>query len=306
MASGAVSASRTAGLVTAGILLMLLADFLFALNDAMGKWLVASFSVGQLLLVRSVGAFVVLSPMLARQPAAALLRPAQPGLQLLRVVLATADTALFYAAVVYLPLADVMTFYMAGPIWVAAMSHFCLGERVGWRRWLAIGVGFVGVLVILRPSSASLSPASLFALLGSLSFSAALVLNRVLRDTSDAVLVGWQTAGAFLTGAVWCLWTWRTPDALGFGSLLLLGVVACCGHLLIARSLKLAPASTLAPLQYTLLLWGVVFGYAFFGDVPGVRMLVGSAIIVVAGLFIFHRQAVVAEVPEEAVKVPLV
>jgi len=123
--------------VLAGILLMLLGDFMFALNDAMGKWLVASFSVGQVLLIRSFGAFFVLGPMLSRQPIATLFQVQQPSLQLARVVLATADTGLFYAAVTFLPLADVMTFYMAGPIYVAALSHFLLGERIGWRRWLS-------------------------------------------------------------------------------------------------------------------------------------------------------------------------
>ncbi|RWE31285.1 MAG: EamA/RhaT family transporter, partial [Mesorhizobium sp.] len=107
----------------AGILLMLAGDFLFALNDAMGKWLVASFSVGQVVLIRSIGAFIVLGPMIANQGAGRLFQMERPGLQILRVVATTLDTALFYAAVVYLPLADVMSFYMAGPIYVAALSH---------------------------------------------------------------------------------------------------------------------------------------------------------------------------------------
>src|SRR6185312_12021107 len=122
-------------LVLAGILLILLGNFMFALNDAMGKWLVASFSVGQVLFVRSIGSLIVLGPMLVRQGIAPLARPEKPWLQALRVLTATADTVFFYAAVIYLPLADVMTFYMAGPIYVAALSHIFLGEKVGWRRW---------------------------------------------------------------------------------------------------------------------------------------------------------------------------
>ncbi|TIP32093.1 MAG: DMT family transporter, partial [Mesorhizobium sp.] len=129
----------------AGILLMLAGDFMFALNDAMGKWLVASFSVGQVVLVRSIGAFLVLGPMIANQGAGKLFQVERPVLQVLRVAATTLDTGLFYAAVVYLPLADVMSFYMAGPIYVAALSHLLLGEKVGWRRWLAILVGFCGV-----------------------------------------------------------------------------------------------------------------------------------------------------------------
>ncbi|CAN7187268.1 DMT family transporter [Mesorhizobium amorphae] len=286
----------------AGILLMLAGDFLFALNDAMGKWLVASFSVGQVVLIRSVGAFFVLGPMIANQGAGRLLKMERPELQILRVVATTLDTALFYAAVVYLPLADVMSFYMAGPIYVAALSHFLLGEKVGWRRWAAILVGFCGVLIMLKPSSAAFSLSSIFALVGSISFAFAIILNRRLRGTSDTTLVTWQTIGTLVVGGVLTIGAWQTPSALDFGAMLLLGIVSCAAHLMITRALKLAPASTLAPLHYTLLLWAVVFGLVFFGDVPSPRILVGSAIVVLAGLFIFHRQKVVdTVVPPENV-----
>jgi len=288
----------------AGILLMLAGDFMFALNDAMGKWLVASFSVGQVVFIRSIGAFIVLGPMIANQGTAKLFQMERPVLQSLRVVATTVDTALFYAAVVYLPLADVMSFYMAGPIYVAALSHFLLGEKVGWRRWAAILAGFCGVLIILKPSSAAFSLSSMFALVGSIAFAFAIILSRRLRGTSDTTLVTWQTIGTLLVGAVMTIGAWRTPSALDFGAMLLLGIVSCSAHLMITRALKLAPASTLAPLHYSLLLWAVIFGLAFFGDVPGPRILIGSAIVVLAGLFIFHRQKVVETVvpPENVPK----
>jgi S-adenosylmethionine uptake transporter len=289
-------------LLLAAVLLMLAGDFMFALNDALGKWLVASFSVGQVVLIRSVGAFIILGPMVARQGLAEFLRPQRPWLQFLRVVMATTDTVLFYAAVVYLPLADVFTFYMAGPIYVAAMSHLFLGEKVGWRRWLAILVGFCGVVIALRPSSAALSLASIYALVGSLSFAAATVLNRSLRGTSDGTLVAWQTVGALAGGAVLSVGNWQSVGGKDLSAMLLLGIISCIAHLLITRALKMAPASTLAPLHYSLLLWGVVFGLLFFADVPDTQILVGSAVIILAGLFIFHRQKVVdRDVPPESV-----
>ena len=121
--------------IALGVLLMLGGDFMFSLNDAMGKWLVVTLSVGQVMFVRSIGAFVVLGPMIARQGAGALVNVDRPWLQFARAMLTAIETALFYAAVYYLPLADVFSFYMAGPIYVAALSHLLLGERVGWRRW---------------------------------------------------------------------------------------------------------------------------------------------------------------------------
>jgi len=288
----ALALPRT-NVVLAGILIMLAGNFMFALNDAMGKWLVASYSVGQVLFVRSVGAFIVLIPMIARQGVAPLVRVEKPWLQSLRVLLATADTAFFYAAVIYLPLADVMTFYMAAPIYIAALSHIFLGEKVGWRRWLAIVIGFCGVVIALRPSSSSLSLSSLFALIGSVAFAVSMTLGRRLRGTSDTTLVTWQTIGALVMGLALALGDWRSASAMDWSAMLLLGVVSGSAHMMITRSLKLAPASTLAPLQYTLLLWGVVFGIAFFGDIPDNQLFIGSGIIILAGLFIFHRQKVV-------------
>lgn len=287
--------------VLLGVVLMLLGDFLFALNDAMGKWLVTSFSVGQVLLIRSLGCFIVLGPLIARQGPAQLFRVEQKGLQLLRVLLATVDVGLFYAAVAYLPLADVMTFYMAGPIYVAALSHFFLNERIGWRRWLAVFVGFCGVVIALRPSSAMLSLPSLFGIVGSLSFSMALVLNRYLRNTSDTTLVTWQMVAALVVGAVLSIGAWQPTSPVELTGMLALGVVASCAHLLITRSLKLAPASLLAPLQYSLLIWAIALGYLFFGDVPDLYVISGGTIIVVAGLFIFHRKNLLETVPPEAV-----
>lgn len=295
------TATGLKNLVLMGVVLMLLGDFLFALNDAMGKWLVTSFSVGQVLLIRSLGCFIILGPLIARQGPAQLFRVEQKGLQFLRVLLATLDVGLFYAAVAYLPLADVMTFYMAGPIYVAALSHFFLNERIGWRRWLAVFVGFCGVVIALRPSSAMLSLPSLFGIVGSLSFSMALVLNRYLRNTSDTTLVTWQMIAALIVGAVLSIGAWQPPSPVELGGMLALGVVASCAHLLITRSLKLAPASLLAPLQYSLLIWAIALGYLFFGDVPDLYVITGGTIIVVAGLFIFHRKNLLETVPSEAV-----
>ncbi|MGE0502244.1 MAG: DMT family transporter [Rhizobiaceae bacterium] len=288
-------------LLIAGVLLMLAGDFMFALNDAMGKWLVATFSVGQVMLIRSIGAFVVLGPMIARQRAANLFQLDHPPLQFVRVLAATADTVLFYAAVVWLPLADVMSFYMAAPIYVAAMSHWLLGERVGARRWAAILLGFIGVMVILKPTPDALSLGAFFAFGGSLSLALAIVLNRRLRATTDTALVTWQTVGALVAGGVMTIGAWTPPSSIDVGAMLLLGIVSCVAHLLITRALKLAPASTLAPLHYTLLLWAVIFGWAFFGDVPGPRIRLGSAIVVLAGLFIVHRQKLKSTVPPETV-----
>lgn len=299
MAFARLSNLFTTNTLLAGIALMLLGDMMFSLNDAMGKIMVITFSVGQVLLIRSVGAFIILGPMIARQGAAGLFHVEKPWLQVLRVVMATLDTGLFYAAVVYLPLADAMSFYMAGPIYVTALSHFFLGEKVGWRRQAAIYIGFIGVIIILKPSAAAFSPASMLALAGSIAFAISTVLNRRLRNTSDTTLVTWQTIGALLVGAALVPFAWKTPTLPETGMMLLLGVVSCVAHLLITRAAKLAPASVLAPLHYSLLLWAVILGLLLFSQFPEPRVLVGAAVIVLAGLFIFHRQKVVDDGPAD-------
>jgi S-adenosylmethionine uptake transporter len=301
--SQAMNALRNpANQILLGVLLMLGGDFMFSLNDAMGKWLVVTLSVGQVVFIRSFGAFIILGPMIARQGTRALFDLDRPWLQLARATLTAVETALFYASVYYLPLADVFSFYMAGPIYVAALSHVLLGEKVGWRRWAAILVGFVGVLIMLQPS-ADFSLASIYAVAGSILFALTIILGRILRGTSDTTLVTWQTICSLILGAgmVLVLGGWQAPTSVEWAGMLLLGIVSCLAHLMIVRALKLAPAALLAPLHYTLLLWAVVFGWVFFGDVPGTRILVGSAIVVLAGLFIFHRQQTVSTVPPEDV-----
>jgi drug/metabolite transporter (DMT)-like permease len=267
-----------------GVLLMLVGMALFSLNDAMGKWLVASYSVGQVLLIRSVAALVILMPFLWSFGFRRLLQVERPGLQALRVAFASAEVFCFYFAVRDLPLADVMTFWLAAPIYVAAVSPFLLGERVGARRWLAIGIGFVGVLIALAPSGAVSGTATIAAMVGSACFAAMVVTGRTLRGTPDTALVFWQLVGAGLAGAVTVPFAWSNPAAIDWALLSLLGVVAMLAHICVTRALKLADAALVAPLQYTLLPWAILLGWLFFGDTPGPAMLVGGLIIVLAGL----------------------
>ena len=273
-----------------GIAVMLLAMFMFTLNDVMGKWLVATYSVGQVLLIRSAAALVVLAPFLWRGGLRPLIDIERPGMQILRVVLSSAEVFCFYFAVITLPLAAVMTYWLAAPIYVAAMSPFLLGEQVGWRRWTAILLGFGGVLIALQPSAATLTAPALISIVGSFCFAFMMLSGRALRGTPDRTLVFWQLIGAGLVGLATAPFGWVTPTPFDFGLLAMLGVVATAAHMLVNRALKLADAATVSPFQYTLLFWAVIFGWLVFGDVPRPAMLVGAAVIVASGLFIFFRE----------------
>jgi drug/metabolite transporter (DMT)-like permease len=281
--------------VAAGIGMMLLGMLLFSLNDVMGKWLLATYTVGQLLLIRSVAAAVLLAPFVRREGVAAFTSLPRPGLQAVRAFFSTAEVVFFYWAVIYLPLADVITFYLAGPVYVTALSVLLLGERVGWRRWSAVLIGFAGVIIALRPSAATFTWPALIALSGSVFFAISMICTRILRGTSDTMLVATQTLGALAFGLVAAPFAWVAPSLRDFLLLCLLGVVALVAHACTNRSLKLAPASVVVPYQYTLIVWAVLFGWLVFGDVPAAQMLLGAAIIIAAGLFIFLREQAVGE-----------
>lgn len=273
-----------------GVLLMAFGMALFALNDALGKWLVESHSVGQVLLIRSLAALVVLLPFLWSFGFVRLFRIERPGLQALRVVFSTAEVFCFYVAVRDLPLADVMTFWLAAPIYVAAVAPFLLGERVGPWRWFAIALGFAGVLVALGPSGGVSPTATAAAMIGTACFAAMMITGRTLRGTPDTALVFWQLVGAGLAGVVAAPVGWTMPSPFDWGLLSLLGVVAMLAHICVTRALKMADAALVAPLQYTLLPWAIVLGWLFFGDVPGPAMLAGGLIIVVAGLMLLRPE----------------
>jgi drug/metabolite transporter (DMT)-like permease len=270
-----------------GVLIMLAAMFLFSLNDAMGKWLVSTYSVGQVLLLRSLAALIVLAPFLWKAGWRPIVTAQRPRLQFARVVFSTLEVFCFYVAVSYLPLADVMTYWLAAPIYVAALSPFLLKEKVDGWRWAAIALGFVGVLVALTPTGAFNPVAIGAALVGTLAFALMVITGRTLRGTPDTTLVLFQTGGALAAGLVLAPVGWVTPRLPDLALLGTLGVVAMVAHICVNRAVKLADAASVAPIQYTLLPWAILLGYLFFGDLPQTTTLVGAAIIIGSSFMIY-------------------
>lgn len=276
----------------AGALLMLLGMAAFALNDTIGKWLVADYGVAQVILLRSLAAGLMMAPFFLRgQGIAARFKAARrPRLQALRAICATAEVFCFYLAVYYMPLVDVMAFWMAAPIYVVAVSPLLLGERVSAKTWTAVAMGFAGVLILLAPSLQVSGLGVLFALLGTAAFAAMVILGRSLRETPDRDLVLFQLAAATVAGLLLAPFDWQPLRSFGDLALLfLLGVVATGAHMLVTRSLKLADASVVAPLQYSLLVWGALLGFVVFKDVPAPGMIGGAILIVGSGLIVLRR-----------------
>jgi S-adenosylmethionine uptake transporter len=249
--------------------------------------------VGQLLFVRGIGAVAVLMPiMLAMRVSFRLTGPW--WLHATRILLQTADSYCFYFATWHLPLVDVMTFYMSAPIIVTAISGLFLGERVGPYRWTAVIIGFVGVVIALAPGSEAISGdamlGSLIALAGAASFAISLAMTRQLRDNHPFSLVVSQFVVGGVIGAILCPFGWVAPTISDVGLMLILGIVAAGCFLLIARALALAPASLLAPFQYSAIFWAALFSWIWWQDAPTPRIMLGNAILIASGLFVFYRE----------------
>ena len=176
------------------------------------------------------------------------------------------------------------------------VSAIFLGEKVGWRRWTAVLVGFIGVVVAMKPTGASISFGALIAILGAFGSAVLMLVTRELRGTSQTFLAFTQVCGTFLFGAVYAPFVWVvTPQWSHIGIFLVAGVVSVCGLLCANRALTLAPASVLAPYKYTAILLAALFGYLVFGDVPSLNVIIGAVIIVGSGLYIFMRERKLAK-----------
>lgn len=273
-----------------GVLFMLLGTALFTFNDALGKWMVASVAVGQLLFIRSATALVVLLPAVHKAGWRKVFVLQQPGQHTLRLAFIVAEVFCFYLAVRHLPLADVMAVYQATPLIVTILAIPLLGEAVGWRRGLAVGIGFIGVLLVLQPDGGVFTAPALIALGGSFTYALSMVATRKLRETNSLSLIVYHSIAVGGVGLLTLPWGWEPVDLPGIGYLALIGVVATAAHMCMNQSLKLAPAAVVVPFTYTSLLWAILLGWLFFADLPTPLMLLGAGIIVASGLFVLHRE----------------
>jgi drug/metabolite transporter (DMT)-like permease len=277
-----------------GIALMCAAVATFSCLDATGKYLLRYMDPLQIVWARYFGAFLLAFIFLNPMTRPRMMVTARPFLQIGRSALLLGSTALSFFALRYLQLDEALAILFSTPLLVALLCVPLLGEWVGWRRWTAISVGFLGVLIVARPGFSGLHPAALLTFAGAVCYALYVISTRVLArsDSSETTLFYSNLVGAVAMLPI-VPFVWSAPQsALVVALMVLIGALGSGGHYLLIRGHRLAPASALAPFIYTQMIWTTALGFLIFGDVPHYWTIVGGSIVIVSGLYLLHRETV--------------
>lgn len=288
-----------------GMGIMALCMAVLPVMDAIAKYMAVSegMSPAQVTFYRFLFQLVCTLPLILVLSPRALFSTKRPFLNLFRGMLHASASLTFFAAVKYMPLADVFAIYFVEPFILTAMSAMFLGERVGWRRWLAIIIGFGGAMIVIQPSFEIFGWTSLLPVACAFLFSLYLFMNRAMgnADTPLTMQTMAGIGGTIFMGGVLLLGQFSGDADLAAslpGSLnallllLLLGSISGYMHLLVVKAFRLAPLSLLAPFQYFEIVSATVLGYVLFADFPSASKWLGIAIIVGSGLFIIWRERI--------------
>lgn len=275
-----------------GISFAVIAVFVLSVQDALVKWLAADYTIVQILFVRSVVMLFPVFFMLQRRHGLVGLRTRRPLGHLLRLTFNLVAFMAFFVGLARLPFADAMALMMTAPIIMAVLSGPLLGEYARGKTWLAILIGFIGVLVMVGPTgeNADLLGAS-SVLAGSLAYTLLMIQTRYLSSTeSNESMVFFSAVGiALITACVVPLY-WQTPTAANAVLLVLVGFVSALGHTLLVQAYRFAPVYLLGPFDYTALIWAILIGFFVWREVPSVAMLSGATLIVGCGLYLYLRE----------------
>lgn len=270
---------------------MLGAAALLPLMDGLAKHLSQSYPLMQVVWARYFFHLLTMLPLLLWRYGPSSIWPKRPAVQLLRGVLLLAATMLFFGAISRMPLANAMSILYVSPLLVTALAPFVLQESVGWPRRFAVVAGFIGVWIVLRPGTSDFDLTGLLALAAGTVHALYLLTTRRLSGSAPALVTLAYTAvvGAVVMSVV-TLFYWQTPSPADFGLMVLLGLFAAVGHLLVILAFDLAPASLLAPVGYFEIVTATIVGLVVFGDFPDAWTWVGVAVIVTSGVVISLRE----------------
>ncbi len=274
----------------AGVMLMCVGVAALSVNDAIAKSLTESYSPLQILFLRNVTAlpFTILIALFMGGGRA--LRSYRPAAHLVRGVLWVAATFLFFSSFRYLGLAEATALIFVAPVFITVLSALFLKDEIGWRRWLAVLFGFLGVLIVMRPGGASFQPAALLPVATALVYAVLMLSARWVdpRESVWTLLVYLTGAGALLGGLVVPL-GWVPVDPGDLWLFLAIALFGTAGMTMMTQAVRMAPAVIVAPLDYTGLLWATLLGWLIWRETPDSMTWLGAAIIIASGVFTIFR-----------------
>lgn len=280
--------------VPLGILLMIGATVVFALQDGISRHLAGTYNTYMVVMVRYwfFAAFVVFLAMRAPGGIKAVARTRQLGLQIFRGVLLVAEICVAVYGFTLLGLVESQAVFICYPLLVAALSGPVLGESVGWRRWAAIGVGLIGVLIILQPGVGVFDPAALIPFASALMFAVyGLITRYAARRDSTATSFFWTGIAGMVFMTSVGIWFWQPMSQGDWLWMALLCVSGVTGHWLLIKCYEVAEASAVQPFAYFHLVWAAILGVSIFGEIIRLNVATGAAIIIAAGLFTLWRES---------------
>jgi drug/metabolite transporter (DMT)-like permease len=266
-----------------GIALFIAATICFSTSDTMAKVLSTDLPAIEIAWIRYIVFVILASGLVYRSGLGIHVR--KPGWHVVRGLGLVGSAIFFMLSLRSLPLAEAATIGFASPLLITALSVPFLGEVVGRKRWAAVIVGMLGVLVVVRPGSAAFQPAALFGLASSLSWAVATILTRKMSGQHAAAMLLWSAVTGLVVLTVSLPFVFVWPSARDVGLAMVLGVVASTGQYLMVFAYRHASASLLAPFAYTQLLWAVIAGWLVFHTLPDIWTLGGGAIIAASGFF---------------------
>jgi drug/metabolite transporter (DMT)-like permease len=265
----------------------------FTMNDTITKAVSSEMNFGEVMLVRGLFAIVLIAALAFQQRAVRPLHTLMMKPVALRVIGEVGGTISFLAAITHLPLANTAAIFQALPLAITLGAALAFGEPVGWRRWLAITAGFVGVVIIVRPGVEGFNQFSLFALI-SVIFCAVrdLATKKIPAQIPSLFITLLTTVAVTTAGGVILvpLGGWTPPSGRALGLLAFAAVLLLIGYQFVIMALRTGDISAVAPFRYSALLWAMLLGYLVFGDVPDGMMATGASIIVLSGLYAFYRE----------------
>lgn len=269
--------------------------FLFSAVDTMAKFLTGDLHPFQIVWIRQIG-LVIGALVLIVWTAGRVLRTTHPRLQVLRGVVAAFSATLFIFGVTYVPLADAVAVSFVAPFMVTVLGALILREPVGTRRWIAVVLGFCGALIVIRPGLGAVHPAAVLIMLAAFFFAIRQIISRWLSDTdrtSTTVVYTALVSVGVLT--VPMVFVWKTPSTEQMMILSVMAIIAALAEICVIKALELAMAVVVAPMQYTLIIWGTFYGWIVFDQLPDNWTWLGTALIVATGLYTLRREYVLKE-----------